>query len=66
MHADSSQWPVALVFTGNCLEVPAYLKEKPAHAKNWRRQSYHAVRDHGREQPAMRSRCLPTSGWAHM
>jgi sulfopyruvate decarboxylase subunit alpha len=34
MHADSSQWPVALVFTGNCLEVPAYLKEKPAHAKN--------------------------------
>jgi sulfopyruvate decarboxylase subunit alpha len=34
MHADSSQWPVALVFTGNCLEVPAYLRERQAHAKN--------------------------------
>ena len=32
MHADSSQWPVALVFTGNCLEVPAYLRKGPAHA----------------------------------
>jgi sulfopyruvate decarboxylase subunit alpha len=34
MHADSSQWPVALVFTGNCLEVPAYLRKAPAHAAN--------------------------------
>ena len=25
-HADSSQWPVALAFTGNCVEVPAYAK----------------------------------------
>ena len=34
MHADFSQWPVALVFTGNCLEVPAYLRKAPAHAAN--------------------------------
>lgn len=34
MHADSSQWPVALVFTGSCLEVPAYLKERSGHATN--------------------------------
>jgi sulfopyruvate decarboxylase subunit alpha len=35
MHADSSQWPVALVFTGDCLEVPQYLRNKgAAHAKN--------------------------------
>jgi sulfopyruvate decarboxylase subunit alpha len=34
MHADSSQWPVALVFTGNCLEVPAYLRKTPSHATN--------------------------------
>ena len=34
MHADSSQWPVALVFTGNCLEVPAYLRKAPSHATN--------------------------------
>lgn len=33
MHADSSQWPIALVFTGECLEVPAYLKGTPS-AKN--------------------------------
>ncbi len=26
MHADSSQWPVALAFTGNCVEVPAHAK----------------------------------------
>ena len=32
MHADSSQWPVALVFTGDCLEIPQYLKKAPAHA----------------------------------
>lgn len=25
-HADSSQWPVALVFAGNCLEVPPHEK----------------------------------------
>jgi sulfopyruvate decarboxylase subunit alpha len=24
VHADSSQWPVALAFTGNCVEVPAH------------------------------------------
>lgn len=24
IHADSSQWPVALVMTGNCVEVPPY------------------------------------------
>jgi len=24
VHADSSQWPVALVFTGECVEVPPY------------------------------------------
>jgi sulfopyruvate decarboxylase subunit alpha len=34
MHADSSQWPVALVFTGPCLEVPAHLRGAPSHAKN--------------------------------
>ncbi len=34
MHADSSQWPVALVFMGKCLEVPAYLRKVTAHAKN--------------------------------
>jgi sulfopyruvate decarboxylase subunit alpha len=34
MHADSSQWPVALVFTGKCLEVPHYLRKAPAHATN--------------------------------
>ncbi len=27
LHADSSQWPVALAFTGNCVEVPAYAKD---------------------------------------
>lgn len=32
MHADSSQWPIALAFTGECLEVPQYLKQRPAHA----------------------------------
>src|SRR5262249_14868470 len=26
VHADSSQWPVALVFAGNCLEVPQHEK----------------------------------------
>lgn len=26
-HADSSQWPVALAFTGKCVEVPAYAKD---------------------------------------
>jgi len=25
-HADSSQWPVAMAFTGECVEVPAYAK----------------------------------------
>jgi len=25
-HADSSNWPVAMVFTGECVEVPAYAK----------------------------------------
>jgi sulfopyruvate decarboxylase subunit alpha len=34
MHADSSQWPVALAFTGDCLEVPAYLRKGTAHASN--------------------------------
>lgn len=34
MHADSSQWPVALVFTGNCLEVPQYLRKEATHASN--------------------------------
>jgi sulfopyruvate decarboxylase subunit alpha len=24
IHADSSQWPLALVFTGECVEVPTY------------------------------------------
>lgn len=32
MHADSSQWPIALVMTGECLEVPQYLKKGPVHA----------------------------------
>jgi sulfopyruvate decarboxylase subunit alpha len=26
-HADGSNWPVALVFSGNCVEVPAYAKD---------------------------------------
>jgi sulfopyruvate decarboxylase subunit alpha len=26
-HADSSNWPVAMVFTGECVEVPAYAKD---------------------------------------
>jgi len=34
MHADSSQWPVALVLTDACLEVPAYLRKAPNNAKN--------------------------------
>jgi sulfopyruvate decarboxylase subunit alpha len=34
MHADSSQWPVALVFAGDCLEVPQYLRKAAANAKN--------------------------------
>lgn len=34
MHADSSQWPVALVLTGACLEGPAYLRKAPNNAKN--------------------------------
>jgi sulfopyruvate decarboxylase subunit alpha len=27
LHADGSQWPVALAMTGNCVEVPAYAKD---------------------------------------
>ena len=27
LHADGSQWPVALAFTGNCVEVPSYAKD---------------------------------------
>lgn len=27
IHTDSSQWPVALVFTGECVEVPSYAKD---------------------------------------
>ena len=34
MHADASQWPVALVLTGACLEVPVYQKKAPRNAKN--------------------------------
>jgi sulfopyruvate decarboxylase subunit alpha len=33
-HADASQWPVALVLTGACLESHANLRGLPAHAKN--------------------------------
>ncbi len=33
-HADASQWPVALVLAGACLESPAYQRSAPAHAKN--------------------------------
>jgi hypothetical protein len=25
-HADSSNWPVAMVFTGECVEVPSHAK----------------------------------------
>ncbi len=34
IHADASQWPVALVLTGACLEVPAYLGKAARNAKN--------------------------------
>jgi sulfopyruvate decarboxylase subunit alpha len=27
VHTDSSQWPVALVFSGECVEVPLYAKD---------------------------------------
>jgi sulfopyruvate decarboxylase subunit alpha len=33
-HADASQWPVALVFAGACLEIPFHLRGAPGHAKN--------------------------------
>jgi sulfopyruvate decarboxylase subunit alpha len=33
-HADSSQWPVALVFAGPCLEIPFHLRGAQGHAKN--------------------------------
>ena len=26
-HAESSQWPVAIIFSGECVEVPAYAKD---------------------------------------
>jgi sulfopyruvate decarboxylase subunit alpha len=34
MHADASQWPVALVLTGACLEKPMYGKGALKHATN--------------------------------
>lgn len=34
LHADASQWPVALVLAGACLEGPAHLRKASANAKN--------------------------------